>query len=80
MARKPKGKTVATLTEQVPTLIRQARGELTQLEAAAKLGINPQTWSRWERGEHVPDLQTLERIAKVFKVPMELRACAGSSR
>lgn len=60
------------LTQQAPAIVRQARGDLTQLQAAAKLGVDPQTWSRWERGENLPDLRTLERIGKVFRIPIHI--------
>jgi transcriptional regulator with XRE-family HTH domain len=31
--------------------LRRALGALTQVEAAQLLGVTPNTWARWERGE-----------------------------
>ena len=68
------------LINQVRALIRQMRGNMTQVEAAATIGVNPQTWSRWERGEHVPDLQTLQRIAKAFGYKPEITPCPPAAQ
>jgi transcriptional regulator with XRE-family HTH domain len=46
---------------------RRARG-LTQREVAKSFGVDPQTVSRWERGESPLTLPTLELAAKVFDV------------
>ena len=46
---------------------RRARG-LTQREAAKSFDVDPQTVSRWERGESPLTLPTLELAAKVFDV------------
>jgi transcriptional regulator with XRE-family HTH domain len=40
---------------------REARG-WTQAEAAAVVGVAPNTWARWERGEIVPPLLTQSGI------------------
>ena len=36
---------------------------LTQAGVAERLGVDTETLSRFERGKHVPSLQTLERLA-----------------
>ena len=36
---------------------------LTQASVAERLGVDTETLSRFERGKHVPSLQTLERLA-----------------
>jgi transcriptional regulator with XRE-family HTH domain len=41
---------------------------LTQAEAAGLLGVSPNTWARWERGERRPDVDRLEEIARVLGV------------
>lgn len=50
--------------------IKKARKErrLTQAEVAQKAGIHPNYYSRIERGELQPALDTLEKIFKVLKV------------
>lgn len=50
--------------------IKKARKErrLTQSEVAQKAGIHPNYYSRIERGELQPALDTLEKIFKVLKV------------
>ncbi len=46
---------------------RRVRG-LTQREAAESFDVDPQTVSRWERGESPLALPTLEQAAKLFGV------------
>jgi len=50
--------------------IKKARKErkLTQVEVAEKAGIHPNYYSRIERGELQPALDTLEKIFKVLRV------------
>ena len=50
--------------------IKKARKErkLTQTEVAEKAGIHSNYYSRIERGELQPALDTLEKIFKVLKV------------
>lgn len=50
--------------------IKKARKErkMTQVEVAEKAGIHPNYYSRIERGELQPALDTLEKIFKVLKV------------
>jgi transcriptional regulator with XRE-family HTH domain len=57
--------------------IRQARREKgwKQRQLAAQIPgrdgpVDTQTVSRWERGEHVPDLDTLEIVAQVLGKPL----------
>lgn len=42
---------------------REARGK-TVLEFAARMGVNPQSVYRWERGGTCPDTETQKLIAK----------------
>ncbi|MDY0743396.1 helix-turn-helix transcriptional regulator [Paucibacter sp. R3-3] len=44
---------------------RKALG-LTQAGVAERLGVDTETLSRFERGKHVPSLQTLERLAETL--------------
>ncbi len=52
--------------------IRQARDEahLKQKHLAGRLNVEPATVSRWERGEHAPDLDMLELLAEVTQKPI----------
>ena len=43
---------------------------LTQVDLAKKLKYSDKAVSRWEKGEVVPDVETLENIAKVYNVPL----------
>lgn len=43
---------------------------LTQAEFAERLGADTVTVSRFERGNHLPSLQRLEKIADTLKVPL----------
>ena len=56
-----------------PAAVQQlrAKADLTQVEAAAKLGIQPMTLSKWERGAQTPHpmmqegtVTALRRLAK----------------
>ena len=52
---------------------RSARG-LTQEALAGMLSVSPQTVSKWERGENIPDVEMLCRIADIFCVSLDLLA------
>lgn len=41
---------------------------LTQIEAAEKLGVTPDTISNWERGKSVPDVIMLKKIEKLYDI------------
>ena len=43
--------------------------KLTQLELAEKVGYSDKAVSRWEHGEVMPDIDTLEKLAMVYNVP-----------
>lgn len=57
-------------TVRIGKNIKKARKErkMTQVEVAEKAGIHPNYYSRIERGELQPALDTLEKIFKVLKV------------
>jgi len=43
---------------------------LTQAQLAEKMGIEPETLSRFERGKHLPSLATLEKLADLLLIPV----------
>jgi transcriptional regulator with XRE-family HTH domain len=43
---------------------------LTQQEVADQLFVTRQCISRWEQGKGVPDVESLERLSKVFGVTL----------
>lgn len=48
--------------------IIEARGQLTQGQAAEALGVSLRTWSGWERGERTMRENDLEQVAKASKL------------
>ncbi len=51
-------------------LLRQSRS-ITQARLAQLLDIDPRAYSRWERGDNHPHLDTLVRIADVLQVTLD---------
>ncbi len=45
--------------------------EMTQIELAEKLNYSDKAVSKWERGESVPDISVLVKIADLFEVPLD---------
>ncbi|MCQ2399435.1 MAG: helix-turn-helix domain-containing protein [Clostridia bacterium] len=62
-----------TLKEIIPENLVELRkqNKLTQLELAEKLGYSDKAVSRWEHGEVLPDVETLDKIAEVYGIPIE---------
>jgi uncharacterized protein YjbI with pentapeptide repeats len=46
------------------------RTNLSQAELAQQVSISPQAVGKWERGESMPDIMTLNRIAEILKVDL----------
>ena len=44
--------------------------KFTQLELAEKIGYSDKAISRWETGEVTPDVETLDRLAKIYGIPI----------
>ncbi|WP_290870822.1 pentapeptide repeat-containing protein [Flavobacterium sp.] len=42
------------------------KSNLSQAELANKISISPQAVGKWERGESMPDITTLNRLAEIF--------------
>lgn len=53
--------------------LKALRGErkLTQARLAELIGVNPRAYNRWERGNFVPQLDTLIKIADVLNVTLD---------
>lgn len=51
-------------------LLRQARN-ITQSRLSQLLTIDPRAYSRWERGDNIPHLETLIKIADVLQVTLD---------
>lgn len=52
---------------EIALRIRQARGDLTQAEFAAQLGVASKTVIRWEQGVAIPDGESLLALNAVFE-------------
>lgn len=46
------------------------KSNLSQAELANKISISPQAVGKWERGESMPDITTLNRLAEMFGVDL----------
>ncbi len=51
-------------------LLRQARS-MTQTRLAQLLTVDPRAYSRWERGDNIPHLDTLIKIADILQVTLD---------
>ena len=57
------------LSENIAILRKQ--NKMSQSDLANILYVTPQAISRWERGETEPDVDTIKKLAEVFKVSVE---------
>ena len=57
--------------ETTGMILRKLRGDRTQEEIAAALGITKSSWAMYERGERVPRDEVKIRIAKYFGKSVE---------
>jgi len=66
-------------TKMIGNRIAQARKKIniSQAELAERLFISPQAVGKWERGESVPDIITVSRLAEIFGV--DLNYFAGNT-
>ena len=46
------------------------KNKLTQMELAEKIGYSDKTVSRWEVGDVTPDIEVIEKLAKLYDVPI----------
>ena len=49
--------------------LRKANGH-TQIDLARKINYSDKAVSRWEKGEVIPDVETLQKIAENYSVPL----------
>ena len=63
---------MSTIKENVRASIRRLRyeykGKLTQADLSKKLGVAPNTISRWETGFYEPSFDQIEKLAGFFRV------------
>lgn len=59
-------------SKSIGNRIAEARkkSNLSQAELAMKVSISPQAVGKWERGESMPDIATLNRLAEIFRVDL----------
>ena len=51
-------------------LLRNLRS-MTQEEVAEVIGISRQSYSKWEQGETIPDIEKCDRLAKFYGVSID---------
>ncbi len=56
------------ISQNIVNLRKQ--NKLTQLELSEKIAYSDKAISRWEKGESLPDLETLYKLSLVFDVPV----------
>lgn len=59
----------ATVAKNIVSL--RTKAGLTQIELAQKLNYSDKAVSKWERGESVPDVSVLAKIAETFNVSLD---------
>ncbi|WP_090365377.1 helix-turn-helix domain-containing protein [Ferrimonas sediminum] len=68
-----------------PLRLKQARANvgISQRELGLRIGLEPSSASsrmnHYEKGRHMPDIETLERIAKELGVPVAYFFCQSES-
>ena len=60
---------MSTFAERLK-LLRQARS-MTQTRLSQLLAIDPRAYNRWERGDNIPQLETLIKIADILQVTLD---------
>lgn len=57
-----------TISQNILTLRKKRK--LTQIELSEKLNYSDKAISRWEKGESLPDLETLHKLSEILDVPV----------
>lgn len=57
---------------QLGKTLERIRNEkhLSQVEVSGNIHISPKTLSKWEHGDSYPDLQALDKLSKLYNVPL----------
>lgn len=63
-------KEVVNMLAENLALLRNIRG-MTQEEVAEVIGISRQSYSKWEQGETIPDIEKCDRLAKFYGVSID---------
>ncbi|PMG75315.1 transcriptional regulator [Vibrio breoganii] len=69
------------MTNPIPARLKAARkkAKITQKDLGVKIGMEPSSASgrmnHYEKGRHVPDIGTLERMAEELDVPLNYFFC-----
>ena len=58
-----------TIAKNLVELRTQAR--LTQLQLAEKLNYSDKAVSKWERGEAIPDIRVLIKLAEIYNITVD---------
>lgn len=68
----PKHKNMMLNSKSIGNKIAKARKKinLSQAELAQQVSISPQAVGKWERGESMPDISTLNRLAEILGVDL----------
>ena len=45
--------------------------DLTQQDVAELFYVSPQAVSKWEKGDSIPDIETLEKLSKFYQISIE---------
>lgn len=71
-AASKKHKNMMLNSKSIGNKIAEARKEinLTQAELAQQVSISPQAVGKWERGESMPDIKTLNLLAEILRVDL----------
>lgn len=66
--------TVVTAKAVLAQNLKRARlaAKLSQREVSIAVGANEMQVSRWERGASEPRVTTLYRLARIFRVPVDI--------
>lgn len=60
-----------TRAYEVYTYFRDEAG-LTDYKVSQQTGVSPSVLSQWKRGEYNLKLEKLQRLARLFQIPVEL--------
>ena len=62
-------KTIEIVRQNLIDLRKQSK--LTQVELADKIGYSAKTVSRWETGDVIPDIDTLEVLSNIYNISIK---------